>query len=89
MPARDDQADAGVDRLIGIGELAGVKMAFQVIDRDQGQIERQGQGLRGGQTDHERTDQARPGRDGDHSQVFERDPARRKASSIIGSTCRT
>ena len=74
VPARDDQADAGVDRLFGIGELAGVEMALQVIDRDQGQIERQGQGLRGGQADHERTDQARPGRDGDHSQVFERDP---------------
>ena len=36
VPSRDDQANARVDRLFGIGELAGVKMAFQVIDRDSG-----------------------------------------------------
>ena len=67
VPARDDQADAGVDRPIGIGELAGVEMAFQVIDRDQGQIESQGQGLRGGQADHEGT---RPGPAGSRRQSF-------------------
>ncbi len=60
VPARDDEADARVDRLIGVGELAGVKMPFQVIDGDQGHVESQGQRLRGGQPDHECTDQAWP-----------------------------
>ena len=49
-------------------------MALQVIDGDQGNIERQGQRLRRGQADHEGTDQARPGGHGDHPQVGERDP---------------
>jgi len=42
VPPRHDQPDAGVDLGVGIGELAGVEVPFQVIDRDQRHVERQG-----------------------------------------------
>ena len=35
VPARNDQSDARIDLAVGIGELAGVKMAFEVVDGDQ------------------------------------------------------
>ena len=90
MPARDDQADAGIDLAVGIGELAGVEVAFEVVDGDQRDVERQGQRLGRGQADDQRPDQPRPGRDGDRAEVAERRrPARVRASSITGRICRT
>ena len=73
VAAGDHQANARVDLAIGKGELAGVEVAFQVIDRDERNVERQGQRLGRGQADDQGPDQARPRGDGDHPQVAERD----------------
>ena len=69
MAPGDDQADAGVDLAVGKSELAGVKVAFQVVDGDKRDVEREGQRLGRGQSYHEGADQPRSRRDRDHSQV--------------------
>ena len=72
VSSRDHQADAGIDLAIRVGELAGVQVAFQVVDGDQRDVQRHRQGLGRRQADDQGTDQPRAGRDGDRVQVAER-----------------
>ncbi len=90
MPSGNDQARAGVNVAIGIGELARVKMTFQVIDGDERDLECQRQRLRRRQS---RRQGHRPARAGSpppppRDRASET-PAVRRASSIIGRTWRT
>ena len=89
VAARDHQSQAGINVPVGIGELAGVEMALEMIDGDQGDLERQCQRLGGGQPDDQGTDQSGLRRHGDGAQVAGVTPALRRASSIIGRICRT
>ena len=89
MAARDHQADAGIDLPIGMRELAGVKVAFEVIDGDERNSQRECQCLGGGQPDDKCPDQPRPRRHGDRAQIAGAIPARRRASSIMGKIWRT
>ena len=68
---RDDQADAREDLAIGIRELAGVKMTFEVVDGDQRDLECQCQGLGRGQPHDEGPDKPGPGRHRHRPQIGE------------------
>jgi hypothetical protein len=73
VAAGDDKADAGVDGGVGIGELGGVEMSLEVVELNQGDVEREGERLGGSEADDEGADESGAGGDGDGPEVGERD----------------
>ena len=77
----DETAAAVIDRQRHIlsnvalgGDLAGIEMRFDVIDRQQGNIQHQREGLRRGQTDQQRPDQPGVCGDSDGTDVIQCHP---------------
>ncbi len=74
MSPRDDQSDAWIDLLVGIGKLASIEVPFQVIDGDQGDVQGKRQRLRGREAHDQSSYQARPCGHRDGAQVVQADP---------------
>ncbi len=73
MAAGNHQSDARIDLSIGIGELTGVEVPFQVIDGDQWDLQSKGQRLGGRQADDQGPHQTGSRGDRNGTQVAERD----------------